>query len=158
MNQFGHAHLTLAAGLLFLAGCGDGKAPTSPSGPSSFLSGTWRGTVTIEATGQPPTSAPMMWTFVVVPQSNLQSFNATIQSQHPWLPITMQGVADIAPSANPPTQIGTEGNYTSPRGCRGVFGSFGNAEATRIEASFDGADCNDTTFRGTVTLTKDGAR
>ena len=27
----------------------------------------------------------------------------------PWLPITMQGVADIAPSATPPTQIGTEG-------------------------------------------------
>jgi hypothetical protein len=158
VSQFGHAHLTVAAGLLFLAGCGDGKAPTSPSGPLSFLSGTWRGTVTIEATGQPPASAPMTWTFVVVPQSNQQSFNATIQSQHPWLPITMQGVADIAPSANPPTQIGTEGNYSSPRGCRGVFGSFGIAEATRIEASFDGADCNDTTFRGTVTLTKDGAR
>ena len=158
MKQFGHAHLTVAAGLLVIAGCGDGKPPTSPSGPSSFLSGTWRGTVTIEATGQPPTSAPITWTFVVVPQSNQQSFNATIQSQHPWLPITMQGVADIAPSANPPTQIGTEGNYSSPRGCRGVFGSFGTAEATRIEASFDGADCNDTTFYGRVTLTKDGAR
>ena len=158
MKQFSHAHLTVAAGLLVMAGCGDGKPPTSPSGPSSFLTGSWRGTVTIEAAGQPPTSAPMTWTFVVVPQSNQQSFNATIQSQHPWLPITMQGVADIAPSANPPTQIGTEGNYSSPRGCRGVFGSFGTAEAARIEASFDGADCNDTTFYGRVTLTKDGAR
>ena len=58
----------------------------------------------------------------------------------------------------PPTQIGTEGDYSSPRGCRGVFGSFGTAEATRIEASFDGADCDDTTFDGRVTLTKDGSR
>ncbi len=100
----------------------------------------------------------MTWTFVVVPQSNQQSFDATIRSEHPWLPITMQGVADIAPSATPPTQIGTEGSYTSPRGCRGVFGSFGTAEATRIDANFDGADCNDTTFYGRVTLTKDVSR
>ena len=35
-------------------------------------------------------------------------------------------------------------------------GSFGTAEATRIEASFDGADCDNTTFDGRVTLTKDG--
>ena len=71
----------------------------------------------------------MTWTFVVVPQSNQQSFDATIRSEHPWLPITLQGVADIAPSATPPTQIGTEGSYSSPRGCRGIFGSFGDSRS-----------------------------
>ena len=88
----------------------------------------------------------MTWTFVVVPQSNQQSFNATIRSEHPWLPITHAGRGRHRAVGDPPTQIGTEGNYSSPRGCRGIFGSFGTAEATRIEASFDGADCDDTTF------------
>ena len=154
MSHSNRAQLTAVAGLMVLAGCGDGKAPTSPSPPASFLAGTWRGTVTIEVTGQQPSSAPMTWTFVVKPQSNQQSFDATIRSELPWLPITLQGVADIAPSATPPTQIGTEGSYSSPRGCRGIFGSFGTADATRIEASFDGADCDNTTFRGRVILTK----
>jgi hypothetical protein len=150
------AQLVAVASLAVLAGCGDGKVPTSPSTPASFLVGTWRGTVTIQPTGQPATSAATTWTYSVVPQTNQQSFNTTIRSDHPWLPITTQAVASIAPSANPPTTIGTQGEYTSPRGCRGALGSLGTAEATRIEATFHGADCG-TTFDGSVTLTKDGS-
>lgn len=149
-------HLLAAVSLGFLAGCGDGRAPTAPSAPGSFLSGTWRGTVTIQLTGQPPSTAATTWTFVAVPETNQQSFNTTIRSEHPWLPITTQAVAAIAPSATPPTTIGTQGDYTSPRGCRGSLGSLGNAEATRIEATFHGVDCG-TTFDGTVSLTKVGS-
>ena len=57
-----------------------------------------------------------------------------------------------------PRRSARRASYSSPRGCRGIFGSFGTAEATRIEASFHGADCDDTTFDGSVTLTKDGSR
>lgn len=149
-------HLLAVTSLGLLTGCGDGRAPTAPSGSASFLAGTWRGTVTIQPTGQPPSTAATTWTFSVVPQTNQQSFDTTIRSDHPWLPITTQALASIAPSANPPTQIGTQGDYASPRGCRGTLGSAGTALATRIEATFHGVDCG-TTFDGSVTLTKSGS-
>ena len=49
--------------------CGRESTPTSPS-EQSFLSGTWRGTVTIQVNPQapgasPPTSGPITWTFAV---------------------------------------------------------------------------------------------
>lgn len=151
-----HAHwrrfVVLASLIGLAAGCSDGPAPTRPS-PTSFLAGRWDGTLTIEPRGQAPSTGPTSWTFEAVPQTNLQSFNATIRSENPWLPITLEGVAAIAPSAPPPTQISTQGDFTSPRGCRGTFGSFGTAQATRIEASFHGVDC-DGSFDGTVVLTK----
>jgi hypothetical protein len=102
----------------------------------------------------PGTSAPTTWTFEVVPQTNLQSFRATIRSDHPWLPISTIGSTALIPGNTPPAQISTQGDYTSPRGCRGTFGSFGVAEATRIDADFTGVDCN-ATFTGRVLLTKD---
>ena len=136
--------------------CGGGS-PTTPSS-ESFLAGTWRGTITIQQTptvGTPPpaTSAPVTWTFEVVPNTNLQTFRATIQSQHEWLPITMLGTTAIVPGNTPPAQISTHGDYSSPRGCRGTFGSFGTAEATRIDADFTGVDCS-VTFTGRIVLTK----
>ena len=53
----------------------------------------------------------------------------------------------------PPAQISTQGEYDSPRGCRGTFGSFGNADTNRIQADVTGVDCP-VPFTGTVTLTK----
>ena len=55
---------------------------------------------------------------------------------------------------HPPTQISTHGEFNSPRGCRGTFGSVGTAQATRIEADFTGTDCQQATFTGRVVLTK----
>ena len=142
-----------------LSACGEGSStPTAPSGPQSFLAGTWRGTLTIQPdpTGpQPgtPVSGPVTWTFEVVPQTNLQSFRSTIQSQNGWLPITLSASTAIIPGSTPPAQISTQGEYQSPRGCRGTFGSFGNAQARRIEADFTGVDCP-ITFTGTVVLDK----
>jgi hypothetical protein len=34
-------------------------------------------------------------------------------------------VASLAPTANPPPHIGTQGEYNTPRGCRGTWGSLG---------------------------------
>jgi hypothetical protein len=108
--------------------------PTAPQ-PGSSVSGT------------------VTWTFEVVPQTNLQTFRATIKSENAWLPITVTGSTAIIPGNTPPAQISTQGNYDSPRGCRGTFGSFGMAEATRIDADFTGVDCPGT-FTGRVLLTK----
>ena len=64
------------------------------------------------------------------------------------------GTTALTPANTPPTNISTHGEYSSSRGCRGTFGSVGNAQATRIEADFTGTDCLATTFTGRVVLTK----
>ena len=141
-----------------MSGCGREATPTSPSPSTSFLVGTWRGTVTIQESPRdpnppPPTTGEMTWTFEVVPQTNQQSFRTTIRSTHPWLTMETTGTTALSPSNSPPTQISTHGEFDSPRGCRGTFGSVGDAQATRIEADFTGTDCP-STFAGRVVLTK----
>ena len=145
--------------VVWLTGCGDSApGPAAPSGPQSFLTGTWQGTVTIHVNpgipnALPPTSGSTTWTFEVVPHTNVQTFRTTIRSDHPWLPITTTASTAIIPGNTPPAQMSTQGDYSSPRGCRGTFGSFGMAEATHIDADFSGTDCT-VTFTGRVTLTK----
>jgi hypothetical protein len=156
--------MTRSATLLVLAaltsGCGGGSpASTAPSGSQSFLAGTWLGTVTIQvAPGpsgpQPATVGATTWMFEVVPQTNQQTFRATIRSENSWLPVTTVSTTAIIPGNTPPAQISTQGDYNSPRGCRGTFGSFGTADTTRIDADFTGVDCDHITFTGRVTLTK----
>lgn len=141
------------------AGCGRESTPTGPSGPTSFLTGTWRGTVTIQVNPGDPNPPPassgdMTWTFEVLPQTNMQSLRATIRSTHPWLTIDTSGTTALSPGNSPPTGISTHGEFNSPRGCRGTLGSVGIAEATRIEADFTGTDCQQATFSGRVVLTK----
>src|ERR1700730_1310854 len=137
----------------------DGAAPSAPSGPPSFLAGTWQGTVTIQLNGESPaasaaSSAPTMWRFEVVPQTNRQTFRATIHSDHAWWPIDTIGTTALSPTNTPPTQISTQGEYASPRGCSGTFGSIGTADAMRIDADVRGVDCDLVTFTGHVALTK----
>ncbi len=144
---------------LSVTACDSGPAPTTPSGPQSFLAGTWRGTVTIQVEsdrpGTPPaSSASTTWTFEVVPQTKQQTFRAIIHSDHPWLPIDTIATTAISPGNTPPAQISTQGDYSSPRGCRGTFGSFGTVDTTHVDADFKGADCNLVTFSGRVALTK----
>jgi hypothetical protein len=157
--------LTAACGLICVVGvtttsCGGGSpAGATPSGSPSFLAGTWQGTVTIQvapgtAGPQPATQGATAWTFEVVPGTNLQTFKTTIRSQHPWLPVATVSSTAIVPANTPPAQISTQGDYDSPRGCRGTFGSFGTADSTRIDADFGGVDCDHVTFTGRVALTK----
>jgi hypothetical protein len=151
-SRFSSVFLVLAA-----ASCG--RSPSEPSASTSFLAGTWSGTVTIQVNpnapgASPPTSGATTWTFEVVPQTNLETFTTTIRSEHSWLPITTIASTALAPGNTPPVHISTQGNYDSPRGCRGTFGSAGTAQATRIEADFTGVDCQLMTFTGNVVLTK----
>lgn len=156
-----HVRVLPVALLFVLTGCGGGSTtstPTAPTAPQSFLAGTWRGTLTVTPSplaAQPgvPVSGAVMWTFEVVPQTNLQTFRATIRSENAWLPQTISGSTALIPGNAPPAQISTQGEFDSPRGCRATFGSFGTAEATRIEADFIGVDCP-VPFTGTVVLTK----
>lgn len=145
------------AGLAVLVGCG--RAPSSPSPPVSFLAGTWTGTLVIERENEPVVSGSTTWTFTVVPDTNQQTFQVALQSQHPWLPIATTVTSALTPSNVPPTNISTQGTYTSPRGCTGNLLSAGVATATRIDASFAGVDCPSlasSTFDGHVVLTKVG--
>ena len=148
--------------LLFapLMACGDGgSTPASPTPPQSFLAGTWRGIMTIQPdpTGtQPgtPVSGAVTWTFEVVPQTNLQAFRTTIRSENGWLPIALTSSTSMIPGSSPPAQISTQGEYESPRGCRGTFGSFATADARAIQGGVTGVDCP-VPFTGSVTLTKE---
>lgn len=139
------------------AGCGSDSGPTAPSTPTSFLAGTWTGTVTIEREGEPTVSGPISWTFEVVPDTNRQSFRTTIRSQHAFIPVMITGTSTLTPSNTPPARISTQAEYPSPRGCTGSILSVGDAAATTISADFSGIDCpslTQSTFRGRVTLTK----
>jgi hypothetical protein len=158
MRRWAWQSLFVLAALWFTA-CDSAPGPAAPAAPQSFLAGTWQGTVTVQVNADippapPASSAPTTWTFEVVPLTNVQTFRATIHSEHPWLSIDTIGTTALSPTNTPPTQISTQGDYSSPRGCRGTFGSFGTADATRIDADFRGADCNLVTFTGHVALTK----
>jgi hypothetical protein len=141
--------------------CGGGTpAPTTPSSSPSFVAGNWTGTLTIERDGEPTTAGPTSWTFDVAPGTNLQTFRVTIQSQHPWLPISTTVTSAITPSNTPPARISTQGEYASPRGCTGSLLSVGTVDASRLDADFSGVDCPTlphATFRGHALLTKIGA-
>jgi hypothetical protein len=144
--------------LITVGACG-GRTPNEPSATPSFLVGTWRGTMTIQVNPNTPDAAPSTtgattWTFEVVPQTNAQTFRTTIRSDHLWLPITATVVTALGPGNAPPVHISTQGDYDSPRGCRGTLGSAGTADATHIDADLTGADCQLTTVTGRVVLTK----
>jgi hypothetical protein len=142
------------------AACNSGTpVPTTPSSPSSFLTGTWTGTLAIERDGEATTAGPTSWIFDVVPGTNLQTFRVTIQSQHPWLPISTTVTSAITPSNTPPARISTQGDYASPRGCTGSLLSVGTVDVARLDADFSGVDCPTlahSTFRGHALLTKTG--
>jgi hypothetical protein len=118
----------------------DGAAPSAPSGLTSFLAGTWQGTVTIHVNGEGPaasaaSTAPTRWTFEVVPQTNRHTCRATMRVDHAWWPIDTIGTTALSPTHTPPTPITTQGEYRSPRGCSGTCGSV--AIADRSGASED---------------------
>lgn len=103
-----------------LASCDCEATPTGPSGQTSFLAGTWRGTIIIQVNPgdpnpPPPTSGEMTWPFQVMPQTNMQSLRATIRSTHPWLTMETAGSTALSPSNTPPTQISSHGEFNSSR-------------------------------------------
>jgi len=148
----------IGLGAMMVANCGGGSTPPAPS-ETSFLSGTWTGTLTISRTGQPDATGPATWTFELVPQTGRQSFNTTIRSQNAWIPVTTTSSIVLTPTADPPGQIGGTGHYNSPRGCTGDFVTRGSASVSVIDATFDGIDCDDGSgvrlpFSGRIRVTK----
>jgi hypothetical protein len=141
---------------LAIATCG-GSSPSGPSGETSFLSGTWSGTLTITRTAQPDVNGPTTWTFALVPHTNRQQFDLRIQSTNSWLPITTTATLTLNPP-DPPGRIGSTGHYASPRGCTGDFVTQADAQATTIAGTFAGLDCDQGTgregFEGRMQLTK----
>jgi hypothetical protein len=133
-----------------------GPSPTTPE--SGFLTGTWRGPVTIHREGLPDTTGTSVWTFVLIPQTGGTGYMATATLQHPYLPVTATDLVTSIIPAQPGGHIATQGFYPSPRGCRGVVGSIGTAQTDRIDATFDGSDCVLLSVpvgsTGSVTLTK----
>jgi hypothetical protein len=152
-----HVFVPLLFGACVTASCGD-STPTQPAGETSFLSGTWSGTLTITRTGEADVSGAVVFTFDVNPQSNRQSLNLRIQSSNSWLPVTATSVVALTPSPEPPGRIGGTGSYASPRGCTGDFVVLADATATSLDGSFTGADCMQglgrIVFDGAVHLTK----
>ena len=145
--------------LVGLAGCGREATPGSPTNARSFLEGVWTGSITIERQGEPTTSGATTWTFEVMPNTNLQSFNVRIQSQHAFLPVDATVLSQITPGNTPPARISTQGTYASPRGCTGSLLSVRTADARTIDADFSGVDCptlQEPSFTGRVRLTKAG--
>jgi hypothetical protein len=77
--------LVVMFGALVAGSCGD-SPPTMPSAETSFLRGTWSGTLTITRTGEPDVSGAATFTFDVIPQSNRQRVNLSVQSSNNWMP------------------------------------------------------------------------
>lgn len=149
--------LVIAGGLV--ASCG-GISPTAPPAPAadpSFLAGTWQGSLTISRVGLADTVAPTTWTFSVIPLTGGTGYTTTVTVQDPWLAITATLSASLIPPA-PGGQLVTAGTYRGPRSCTGHIASDGTAQPTRIEATFDGIDCEQlpqtAVFYGRVVLTK----
>jgi hypothetical protein len=124
---------------------------------SSFLVGTWEGPMTITRAGLPDTVARSTWTFAPIPQTGGAEYTTTVRVQDNWLAINATLSTSFAPPS-PGGQLVTSGTYHSPRQCEGLVSSGGTAQPTRIEATFDGVDCDQfpqtAVFYGRVVLTK----
>jgi len=144
-----------------IAGClACGPTPMEPTEPTPaplFLVGTWDGSLTLSRAGLPDTVAPTTWTFDAVPLSGGVGYTARIRVDDSWLAITATLSASLTPPS-PGGRLVTSGSYQSPRGCTGIVTSDGTAQPTRIEATFDGGDCQQlpqtSVFSGRVVLTK----
>lgn len=140
--------------VLVLASGACGPAPTAPS-PSAtlFLPGTWSGIMSVSLNGLPAVTGPTTWRFQSVPETDGSTYRAIIQSLNPSLSISTTGSTALTPPSTAPAQIATQGDYLSPRGCRGTFGSFGVVDEHHLTATFEGVDC-DQTFYGSVELSR----
>ena len=154
------AHLIAVASLIVLAGCGDGKPPTSPS-PAGVVSrrhvarhGDDRGR---------PASQPSSAAIDVDVRGRAAVQSAELRRDHPvGTPVAADHACRAWPTSrrrrHPPTQIGTRGRATRRRvAAAASSGASAQPRRRALRRRFDGADCDDTTFDGRVTLTKDGS-
>lgn len=125
-----------------------GGSPSSPS-TGGLLQGTWRGTLTTQEDGRAAIAGPTTWTFTDMPGGAGHSYTTDIQSQHAWFATTARANTGFVDGT-----FEADGSYASPRGCQGMFVSFGTADAHHVSANFHGADCDFRTFTGSVDLAR----
>jgi hypothetical protein len=95
----------------------------------------------------------------MIPDTNRQTSDRTIQSPHAWLRITTTPTTAITPSHTPAVRISTHRDDASPRGCTGSLLSGGTANATRTDADVSGVDSpalTQSTCRGRVARSTSG--
>lgn len=154
----------LLASTLMLAACNSGTTTTGPTpttGESSFLTGTWRGTMTVHRDGLPDTTSPATWSFNLVANTAGTTFTSTLAVQDAWLALPSTTLSAAILPASPGGHLSTQGLYASPRGCQGAIGITGVASLTTIQGTVEGSDCQQlpapVVFSGSVTLTKVGS-
>lgn len=133
---------------------GNGTAPTSPQEFGLKLKGTWNGTLTVSRRNVPDIAGPISWTFAVDSAAPLNGYHVQVASQNTWLPFSTLAVSVLDGSSGATAPIYTYGGYHSPRGCDETFSSMGIASDSRIDATFESADCDHQTFTGSVSLTR----
>ena len=103
---------------------------------------------------RPPTTGAIDWTFEVVPQTNLQTFQSTL-ARAASVAANVDDRDDGAGAAERAAHAGQHagGVRLATRMSRDVR-QLRHGGRGRIEADFTGVDCNHTTFTGRVVLTK----
>ena len=96
----------------------------------------------------------MTWIFEVVPQTNQQTFRATIRSTHPWLTMETTGSPALTPGNVPPAQISTLGESRRRAAVAEPLEAAGPPKPRGSRQISPGPDCQQATFVGQVVLTK----
>ena len=144
--------------LLALAACGDGdRAPTAPTGPQSFLAGTWRGTMTIQPDPTGRNRLRRHGAGDMDVRGRAADQPADVSHHHPvgerWLPITLTLSTSMIPGNSRRRRSAPKATTTRREDAEARSASFANADTDRIQGEITGVDCP-VPFTGTVTLTK----
>ncbi|MGH9159470.1 MAG: hypothetical protein ACRD2X_05745 [Vicinamibacteraceae bacterium] len=145
------ARLLGAACLVSLAvvGCDD----DSPSGPGApgFLSGVWRGTITLNVGAEPAVAGDVSCLFTPRGDGDEPHASATCNIQSAWLDTSFGGDV-MLDDTEPPTALRLDTTYSSPRGCVGTLHLDGQATETRVTATANGVDCDNLPWTANLEL------
>lgn len=151
-----YALSALGLAIVTSACAGGGTAPSiSGEGSSTgFLAGTWAGTLSVTSQQGVSVASPVTVIFATMPQTSGTTYNATIASSNPLLPIHNTGTATALPSSAP-ALFSLDQNYLTLSGCgRGNFSAFGQVVTQdHIDSDVSGYQtCDNLTYRGRLTL------
>lgn len=130
---------------LVLAGCGG--SPAAPSGAApGFLSGTWRGTLTVGGE-----VVPTEWTFTEMADTAGTSYRAVAQARGGV--VTLDGAALVATvqPAHPGGAWAASGHFGA--GCPASLAAHGRADRAAITATLTGESCG-RVYTGVLALQK----
>ncbi|MPZ17559.1 MAG: hypothetical protein GEV06_06580 [Luteitalea sp.] len=144
----------LVAALLIglpLVGCND----DSPSGPGVpvFLSGVWRGTISLNVGAEPPVDGEVSCLFTPRAGGDEPRADAACNIQSEWLNTSFGGEV-VLDDADPPTPLRLDTTYSSPRGCSGTLHLEGEATESRVTATARGVDCDELPWTANLLLTE----